>query len=298
MSARFRRLSLRPGMTVQAIAPASPFPVDDFERGVARLRQRYDVRYDPGITAREGFLAGSDERRLAELRAALEDDRVQAIVAARGGYGATRLLDRLPLELVARHPKLLVGFSDVTALHALFARAGLGSLHASMMAALGRASDALVARWCAAVEGALPPSLHGLQAFAPGTATGPLLGGNLAVLTALIGTPYAPPLDGCVLFLEDTGERPYRVDRMLTTWLHAGWLARPAAIALGAFVDAAPGPDGVSVEAVLRERLGGLGIPVLAGVPAGHVDDNLELPFGASVEVDAGRGTLTFTEAS
>jgi muramoyltetrapeptide carboxypeptidase len=143
MSGPLPRPVLRPGIRIQVIAPSSPFPLEDFERGVARLRQRYDVRFDPGLQERTGYLAGSDDRRATELLAALEDDSVHAIVVARGGYGATRLLDRFSPELVARHPKLLVGFSDASALHALWARAGLGSLHASMVASLGRASGAL-----------------------------------------------------------------------------------------------------------------------------------------------------------
>jgi muramoyltetrapeptide carboxypeptidase len=294
MSTAFLRLALRPGMRIHAIAPSSPFPVDDFERGVARARERYDVSYDPDIMTREGYFAGSDERRAAELLRALQDDSVHAIVAARGGYGATRLLDRLAPEVVARKPKLLVGFSDVTALHALWARAGLCTLHGSMLAALGRASEPLLQRWLRALEGVMPAPITGLTVLASGRARGPLLGGNLAVLSALIGTPYAPPLAGCVLFLEDIAERPYRVDRMLTSWQQAGWLQQPRAVVLGAFRDAAPGPDGVSVERVLCERLENLGIPVLAGVPAGHLDDNLELPFGAIVEVDGAAGSLTF----
>jgi muramoyltetrapeptide carboxypeptidase len=294
MHAPFHLPHLRPGQVIQVIAPSSPFDAADFERGVERLRTRYDVRYDPSLLDRRGYLAGSDARRAAELLAALENPDVRAIVAARGGYGATRLLDRISAEHVARHPKLLAGFSDVTALHALWARAGLGSIHGPMVAALGRGTDAQVARWVAAVEGASPAAVTGLHAIAGGRARGPLLGGNLAVLTALIGTPHLPPLDGCVLFLEDVGERPYRIDRMLTTWRHAGLLARPIAIALGAFTDAQPGPDGVTVEQVLEERLGGLGIPVLAGVPAGHVEDNLELPFGAMCTIDAARGALYF----
>lgn len=294
MSARYRLQPLRPGGRVRLIAPAGSFPIEDFEHGVATLRARYDVSFDPGIVERSGYFAGSDQRRAAELRAAIADDTVDAIVAVRGGFGAARLLSELDPERVAASPKLLVGFSDVSALHALWARAGLGSIHGAMVAALGRCDAAQVARWQRAVEGALPPQLNGLRALAPGRARGPLLGGNLAVLTSLIGSPYLPDLTGCVLFLEDIGERPYRVDRMLTTWLQAGLLQRPAAIALGAFTDCAPGPDGVSVDEVLQERLGALGIPVVAGVPAGHVDDNLPLPLGADVELDADAGVITF----
>jgi muramoyltetrapeptide carboxypeptidase len=294
-AARLQALPLRrlaPGARVRVIAPSSPFPRADFERGLERLRARYDVHVDAGIFERHGYLAGDDARRARELRAAIADDTADAIFAARGGYGATRVLEHVDVAALARRPKLLAGFSDISALHASWARAGLGSLHAPMIAVLGRSGDALAARFIAAVEGATPQQLDGLQTITPGRARGVLFGGNLAVLTALIGTPYLPPLDGCVLFLEDVGERPYRVDRMLTQWLHAGLLHKPCAIVLGAFSDCNANPDGVQVEHVLQERLGTLGIPVLAGVPAGHVDDNLELPLGALCEVDAARGSI------
>lgn len=286
--------ALSPGAHVRVIAPASPFPEDDFARGVARLRERYTVSFDPSILAKDGYLAGDDARRLDELRRALTDPGVDAVVAARGGYGTTRLLDRVDPGIV--RPRLLVGFSDVTALHALFARAGLRSLHASMVAALGRASDTALARWIAAVEGAVPAPFEGLAAIAPGHAEGPLVGGNLSVLHALVGTPYAPPLDGGILFLEEVGEAPYRVDRMLTTLRHAGWLARVAGIAIGQLTRCAPGPDGREISHVLADRLGDLGIPVVAGVPAGHDEENAELPLGAPVELDGHRGALAFRE--
>jgi muramoyltetrapeptide carboxypeptidase len=192
-----------------------------------------------------------------------------------------------------------VGFSDVTALHAAWARAGVRSLHAPMVSALGRAGGALVDRWMSAVEGATPEPIGHLTALAGrGQAEGPLVGGNLAVLAALAGTPFAPPLDGSILFLEDVGERPYRIDRMLTTLRHAGWLERVSGVVLGAFTGAEPAPDGTTSDEVLAERLGDLSVPVLGAIPAGHVDDNLELPLGARVALDGTRGELRFLEAA
>ncbi len=288
--------ALSRGAHVRVIAPASPFPADDFERGVARLRARYEVSFRDDVHARHGYLAGDDARRVAELREALADETVDAIVPARGGYGVTRLLGRLDPGEVRRAKKLLVGFSDVTGLHALWARAGLRSLHGPMVGARGRAEPAPVERWIAAVEGALPEPLEALGALADGRAEGPLLGGNLAILAALCGTPHAPPLQGGVLFIEDVGEAPYRVDRMLTSLREAGWLPSVAGIAVGRFTGCAPREDGHTLEEVLADRLGDLGVPVLTGVGAGHVDDNLELPLGAPVRLDASRGTLTFLE--
>lgn len=283
--------ALRPGAHVRLIAPASPFPTPDFERGVERLRRRYRVSFDEAITARDGYLAGGDARRLAELRAALEDPTVDAIVAARGGYGVTRLLAALDVTDV--RPTLLVGFSDLTALHALWQRAGLRSIHGPMVAGIGRGDEEAFDRWIVAVEGGVPPTLA-VDVITPGHASGPLVGGNLSVLCALVGTPFAPPLDGAVLFLEEVGEAPYRVDRMLTTLRHAGWFARVSAIAVGQLSMCDPGPDAREVSDVLHERLHDLGIPVVRGVPSGHEADNLELPLGAPVSIDGHRGELSF----
>jgi muramoyltetrapeptide carboxypeptidase len=295
-SRQFTHRYLAPGARVELIAPAGPFDKDEFERGVLRLQQHYDVHYTPGIFERQGYLAGDDERRCKELQAALAEPGVAGIIAARGGYGVTRILARLEPTAVSKHAPLLVGFSDISALHALWARAAVGSVHGSMVARLAQASDAGFERWRAAVEGRFPASIPGLETMSPGVAEGVLLGGNLAVLTALIGTPHFPPLQDCVLFLEDVSERPYRVDRMLTTWRDAGVLAAVRGIALGAFEQADCGPDGVQVRDVLRERLSDLGIPVVADVPAGHIDDNVELPFGRVVTLDATNGTLFLHE--
>lgn len=286
--------NLHEGSAIAVVAPSGPFDREHFAAGLARLRRRYVVRVDDGVYARDGYLAGSDERRARELTDALADTSVRAIVCARGGYGATRLLPALDPALVRANPKLLVGFSDVTALHALWARAGVRSLHATMVAGLGRADDAQVDRVIRAMEGEPPSRIEGLRSLTRGRASGALVGGNLAVLAALIGTPYAPPLDAAVLFLEDIGERPYRVDRMLTQMGHAGWFERVSAILVGRFTECDAGADGVTVDDVVRERLGHLRVPVLADVPAGHVQDNLPLRLGGRITVDAGGGFAAY----
>lgn len=274
------------------VAPSSPFDQAGFELGVARLRRRYELSYEPEILTRTGFLAGDDQRRLRELRAALASPEVDVIIAARGGYGATRIAPLIAADEVRRHAPLLVGFSDVSALHALWAHAGVGSLHGSMVATLGRVPEPLFERFCAALEGRFPERFEGLTSLARGVAEGVLLGGNLAVVCALLGTPLFPPLTDAVLFLEDIGERPYRVDRMLTSLRNAGVLRAVRAIVLGAFEQGEPGQDGVTLADVLSERLHDLGVPVVCGFPAGHIDDNSELPFGRRVTVDADSGVL------
>jgi muramoyltetrapeptide carboxypeptidase len=287
-----RHRPLAPGARIALVAPSSPFDADAFQLGVARLRARYEVSYDEAILERTGFLAGDDARRLRELQAALSTPGVDAVMAARGGYGATRIAPLLAASEVQRHNPLLVGFSDVTALHAVWAHAGVSSLHSSMVAALSRAPEPQFERFCAALEGRFAERYRGLTKVAGGAAEGVLLGGNLAVLTALLGTSLFPPLEGAVLFLEDVGERPYRVDRMLTSWRHAGAFRGVRGIVLGAFEQGEPGADGVTLADVLRERTSDLGVPVLADFPAGHIDDNHELPFGRRVSLDAQRGEL------
>ncbi len=289
--------ALRPGDAIRIVAPAGSFDATALAEGAARLRTRYEVRVGEGIGERRGYLAGDDRRRLEELHRALEEPDVRAIVCARGGYGAARLLDRLPSGTVRRSRKLLVGFSDVTALHAAWALAGLRSLHAPMVAWLGAASDDALARWFRAVEGE-PPAPFATEAIVPGAAEGPLVGGNLAVLAGLAGTPWFPPVDGAILFLEDVGERPYRVDRMLTQLRLAGVFGRVAGVAVGAFTGCDAGPDGTTVDAVLRDRLGDLAVPVVAGLPVGHVDDNVPLPLGARARIEAEPSRLVVLEAA
>ena len=290
---------LRPGGHLRVIAPSSPFDRERFDRGVARLRERYVVTYDEGLFARDGFLAGDDARRLAELHAALGDPSVDAIACARGGYGAMRLLPAIDLALVARAAKLLVGFSDITALHSVWQRAGLRSVHGSMIATLGVLPDARVERWTRAVEGYVPFSRHDAAITTHGRVTAPLVGGNLAVLAALLGTPFFPPVDGCVLLIEDVGEAPYRVDRMLTSLRLAGVFERAAGVLVGDFTRCDPREDGRSVDEVLRDRLCDLPIPVVGHVPIGHGDDeSWEVVLGGLVDLDADRRSVTFLQSA
>ena len=290
---------LREGGHLRVIAPSSPFDRASLMVGVERLRRRYVVSYDEGLFATEGFLAGDDARRLEELHAALRDPTVDAIVCARGGYGAMRLLPSIDLALVGSARKLLVGFSDVTALHALWQRAGLRSLHGAMVAALGRLPEARVARWMQAVESHVPFEGHAPVWSTRGRVVAPVVGGNLAILAALSGTPFFPPVDDAILLIEDVGEAPYRVDRMLTTLRLSGALARCAGVLVGDFTRCEPQKDGRDVDTVLRDRLGDLGIPVLMRVPVGHADEeSWEVALGGLAELDADRGLVTFLQSA
>lgn len=285
---------LSEGSLVHVVAASSPFDRDRFDAGVTLIEARYRTRLAQGLFEADGFLAGSDALRLRALEVALADRDALAIVAARGGYGATRLLPWLDVGVVRNAAKWLVGFSDVTALHALWARAGVCSIHGPMVASLSDAPEAVRAAWFALLEGKPPAPLHGLERMRSGRGRGRLLGGNLTVLAALVGTPYMPDLQGAVLLLEDVTERPYRLDRTLTSLLQAGALRGVVAVVLGQFSQCEPGPDGASALSVLSERLGTLNVPIVANAPVGHVAHNLPVMLGAEVELDADAGSVHF----
>lgn len=263
------------------VAPASGFDREELFRGLAWLSTRYRLRIDQRILSRSGFLAGDDEARADVLARAMLDPEVEAIVCARGGYGSMRILDALPWDAFSERPKPIVGFSDVTALHLAANARGIASVHGPNVTGLGRSiSAAERASLIAALEGRPLAPWTGLQPIVPGEARGVALGGNLALVQAMAaGNRLAIP-SGALVFLEDVTERPYRIDRMLTALLLGGQLSRAGAIVFGGFTQCDPGPDGATVEEVLRDRTSGLGIPVVAGAPFGHGAPNHSFLLG------------------
>ncbi|MBX6382708.1 MAG: LD-carboxypeptidase [Microbispora sp.] len=264
---------LRPGDTVALVAPSGPVDPVRLERGTEVLTGLgLRVVHGESILAREGYLAGSDEARAADLRDAWCDPGVAAVVCARGGYGATRLLGLLDWDaMAAAGPKILLGSSDITALHRAFAeRLGVATLFGPMPATAviggpdGPEPATLAHLREALFEGGTPAPIKGGRVIVPGRAEGRLTGGNLALLAALCGTPYALRARGRIVLLEDVTEEPYRIDRMVTQLLQAGCLDGAAGIVLGSWVDCGdPLP-------MLAERLAPLGVPVLAELPVGH----------------------------
>jgi muramoyltetrapeptide carboxypeptidase len=274
------------------VAPSSPFDPAAYEKGLEVLSGRLGLlpRARADLVARRAFLAGDDARRAEEWREAVADPEAKAIFCARGGYGATRILPSLdPAPLLAR-PKALVGFSDVTAFHAVLNRAGVATVHGPVVTQLGRApEDALRHLEALLFEDPPRPGAWGVPApgaglvaertVQPGRASGPLLGGTLMVLAHLVGTPFAPRLDGAILLLEDVGEKPYRLDRCLTQLRHAGWLEGLAGVALGQFTRCDDGE--VLALDVLREAVAAAGVPAIEGLSVGHLDANFAVPLGA-----------------
>ena len=283
---------LSPGSQVAVIAPAGPFDRPSFEKGLAVVQRRYAPSFDPGIFSTHRYLAGDDARRLQELRAATAKE---AIFCARGGYGAHRLIRSLKAGDV--RPQALVGFSDITALHALWQCAGYRSLHAPVLTQLGNQPAEVVERLFATLESEKPPPpLAGAGALGSGTVEGPLLGGNLSVFSRLVGTPFMPSLDGCVLLVEDVGERPYRLDRMFMHLKLGGVLEQLAGFALGDFTgcdekDAAYGPLDV-----LGELIAQTGKPCVHGLPIGHGAVNQPVVLGARVRLDTANNQLQHLE--
>jgi len=294
---------LRSGDRVGVIAPAGPCAPECVAL-VEPLFARFGLhaRLYPGCHARHpehDFLAGDDATRLADLHAAFADTDIAAVFCLRGGWGSARLLDSIDTALLRANPKPLVGFSDITALHALLMREGLVGLHAPMpgsnLVLAGNEDDAQ-----ALFELLMQPLLAGHR-FAPalaagawhvaGQASGRLVGGNLAIVASLLGTPWAWPMGDAIVFLEDVCEAPYRVDRLLTQLRHAGVLHGARGFLLGSFSGDA------DAAAVLREHLAGLGKPALAGWPAGHARPNRALPLGAAVTLDAGAGCVILNQA-
>jgi muramoyltetrapeptide carboxypeptidase len=297
-SATFKAaIPVRPGDRVEVIAPASGFDRAAFELGMGVIGARYRPHYSEGIFAKQRYLAGDDSRRLSELVAALAEPQARAVFCARGGYGATRLLSRLADIPPPGERKLLVGFSDITALHLWLQAHGWISIHGPVLTQLGRLGSATHARLFGLLESAATAApLYGTDTYFPGTAEGRLVGGNLSMLTRVIGTPFMPVLEDTVLLLEDQGERPYRLDRMWTHLQLAGVFARVRGLVLGSFTQCEEPDAPYSSAELLRDLALATGVPCAAGFPIGHGDHNEPVPLGVRVRLEADSRRLSFLE--
>ena len=312
MLIRPRKLSL--GQTLGIIAPASAPPDPKaVDRALDVLKHLgYGIKLAPNVHKRHGFLAGTDRERGSDLMRMFTDKKVDAVLCVRGGYGTARLLPLLDYKAIAANPKIFVGFSDITSLHcALLTKANLVSFHGPMLVSdfsRDELSQFAVKSFLETLSGQRTGFGKGygsktVTVLRRGGARGRLVGGNLTVLCTLLGTPWMPTLKGRILFIEDIGELPYRFDRMLTQLLNSGLLQQVAGVAIGLNADCEDPKAKLatehrqSLEDVLRERLQPLKIPVVMGLPFGHVPDNGTLAIGVKVELDADRGELKFAEA-
>ncbi|MFF8447405.1 LD-carboxypeptidase [Streptomyces leeuwenhoekii] len=303
MKTLLRPARLAPGARVAVVAPSGPVPEERLQAGLDVLRGWHlDPVVAPHVLDRHGtfgYLAGADADRAADLQSAWCDPSVDAVLCARGGYGAQRIADLLDWEAMrAAGPKVFVGFSDITALHEAFAaRLGLVTLHGPMAAGVdflknARAQEHLKATLFAPET--VTTLVSGGTPLVPGRARGVTLGGCLSLLAAELGTPHARPgARGGLLCLEDVGEETYRLDRYLTQLLRAGWLDGVRGVLLGSWERCEP-RDGL--RPLLADRLGGLGVPVAEEFGFGHCAGALTVPFGVAAELDADAGTLTLAE--
>lgn len=306
---------LRSGDVVGIVAPASPANSDDdLDRHAAALvKLGFQPRFAPNVRKGLGYLAGDDQSRASDLMAMFGDPDVKAILCARGGYGSARLLRLLDYHFIKRHPKIFVGFSDITALHcALQTHSRLVTFHGPTLntdLTSGNPSDLSVQSLLKTVTQPSAPggicndaTQKAVTILRGGAATGPLIGGNLSVLSALIGTPFQPHFKNAIFLFEDVSELPYRFDARLTQLLNAGLLQQVAGIAIGTNKDCEDPDAGKageyqqSLEDVLRDRLLPLGVPVVMNLPFGHVHDNATLPLGLQATLDAEKGDLVILE--
>lgn len=285
--------ALRPGDTVGIVAPASSMNRADFDAGCEALRRAgYRPFYFDSIFDRDLYFAGSLDRRARELEEMFMRDDVRAIICARGGYGTNYLLEALDLEKIKVHPKIFVGYSDITTLQTYFAdAAGLVTFHGPMVAKDWYHEDGVdLISWQAAVSGAAPwdvPLTAEAIGLVAGEAEGTLYGGCLSILVASLGTPYAIKTAGTILFLEDIAAKPFQIDRMLMQLKLAGLFDHVRGIVFGAMLDCVQTTNqGYTLQEVVTRIVGDLGVPVAFGIKSGHVTSgNITLPIGVQARL-------------
>jgi muramoyltetrapeptide carboxypeptidase len=302
---------LQPGMNIGVIAPSSnTWENQDVEYALDVVRSLgFNAVAGKHLYKRHGYLAGSDSQRAEDVNLMFADPDIQGIFCSRGGYGASRILPMLNYDVIRSNPKVLLGYSDITALHlAINGITGLITFHGPVAGQqfteyTYQEFSRIIMRGEHPTSLAAPPRFsqapgraerhNRITRFVLGKATGPLVGGNLSLLTSLMGTPYEPDFRGKILFLEDVSEAPYSVDRMLTQLWLAGVFSQIKGLIFGKFTDYEADAPSISMEAVLEQRCEGLSIPVMRGLMIGHVDDQSIIPVGANAELDADAGTLT-----
>ncbi len=302
---------LKFGDTIGLIAPSGAMRTEGaIERAVQETEHMgFKVKLGESAGKKYGYLSGTDDVRARDINAMFADDEVDAIFCIRGGYGAMRILDKLDYDLIAKHPKIFVGFSDITALHiALLNRCGLATFHAPMAVGwsngplddFSRESMYTALMHAEPVGELINPPEYLKQTVNPGTAEGQLVGGNLMLMASSLGTPWEIDTKGRIVFIEEVGERTYCVDRMLTQLRLAGKFEDCAGVVFGDFADCPiEYPEyGLSLEEIIRDVAAPCGKPIFTGLRCGHCTPKLTLPFGVKCRMDADKCTLTVLESA
>lgn len=294
-----RPLHLKPGDTIGIVAPSGPFDRKKFEQGIAVIENMgFKTRSAQRLYSRRGYLAGTDAQRAEQFMAMMADPHVRAVLAARGGYGALRILGALDYAAIRTAAKVLIGFSDITALHrAIYLKSGLVTLHGPMVTTLAHSDKASRQSWYQSLTTPVAPpiDLSRARVLKPGVAEGIVTGGNLATLCHLTGTWAGADFQGHLLLLEDIGEAPYRIDRMLTQMKLAGLFGGVAGIVLGSFEDCG---SGKTIDALVSDMFKDWSIPIVSGAPVGHGRCNWTVPLGITARLDTGAGELRFVEST
>src|SRR6476660_6628712 len=302
---------LKAGDTVALIAPSSGLSAEQVQKAIDNMTSLgLKTKLGKYAIALNGFLAGTDAQRVEDIHWAFRDKSIDAVWCLRGGYGLSRILLQIDYRLIRANPKMLIGYSDITALHlAVHQRCGLATFHGPVATSTltdytkshalntlfaGKAPDKIE---LAAENVANTSLLYKTEVITPGKASGQLIGGNLSLLTALAGTPYAlKSVRGKILFTEDVGEKPYRIDRMFTQLKQSVDLRSAAAIALGIFSECDAPEGSPTVIEVVRDQFANLGIPVIYGLSFGHIRDQFTLPIGIEAELNTGSSAITLLQ--
>ena len=285
------------GEEIGVIAPAGPVLKTELKAGIKLMEAfGHKVSLASHLYDRQDYMAGEDEARLEDIHAMFTDTRVKAIICARGGYGTLRILDKIDYQIIRENPKILVGYSDITALLlAIYKKTGLVTFHGPVVKELTKRTIGNLESFLNLVssDGRLELELAGGKVLKPGQATGTLLGGNLSLISSLIGSPFMPSLKGAILFIEEKGEDLYRIDRMLTHLRLSGILAELRGLIAGTFEDCG---DRASVDRVLLDTVSDLNIPLVTGLPVGHGLINISLPIGIQANMDTEKMILRMLE--
>ncbi|WP_182187833.1 S66 peptidase family protein [Pectinatus frisingensis] len=297
------------GNTIGIVSPASSIAKNEIKRMSETLKKKgYKIKIGQHAYEQKSYLAGPDEHRVADINDFFMDDTVDAIFCSRGGYGATRILDKLDYTAIKNNPKIFIGFSDITSIHlAIQKKCGLITFHGPMSNQLCSSyadynMEYLTKALCSSepigqinTANDMPP----LQTLSSGTASGKIIGGNLSLITALLATPYEIETKNAILFLEDVSESPYRIDRMLTQLLSSGKLQEVRGIILGEWINCTAKEMGdFTVQDIITDRLLPLNIPILTGLPIGHGRYNITIPEGTKVYMDAGKKIFCIQESA